>query len=150
MPSYFQSKLLQTLTSKSNSFLAYIGFYDASYRKYLRENARKILANHDIICTQNLDEVEWLTKPNDKVIWQKCSLPSDNICTENATILQRFNRYPLIITLLVKQLNLLKYFIKKKLNSTSFTDGNFLKTLEIALRFGYAILVQDVKKSTLV
>ncbi len=106
------NKLLRD-TYLSNSFLAYIGFYDASYRKYLRENERKILENHDIICTKNLDEVEWLTKPNDKVIWQKCSLPSDNICTENATILQRFNRYPLIITLLVKQLNLLKYFIKK-------------------------------------
>ena len=49
------------------------------------------------IYSHELDEVDWLTKPNDKVEWQKCSLPSDNICTENATILQRFNRYPLKI-----------------------------------------------------
>ena len=134
-------------TFLSSSFLAYIGFYDAYYRKYLRENARDILKQHDIICSNDLDEVEWLTKPNDKVIWQKCSLPADNICTENATILQRFNRYPLIIDPAGQATEFIKIFYQsKKLNTTSFTDSNFLKTLESALRFGYPILVQDVEK----
>ena len=145
----FKSQINNLLgdTFLSSSFLAYIGFYDASYRKYLREKARKILEQHNIISSKKLDEVEWLTKPNDKVIWQKCSLPSDNICTENATILQRFNRYPLIIDPAGQATEFIKIFYKeKKLNTTSFTDGNFLKTLESALRFGYPILVQDVEK----
>ena len=134
-------------TFLSSSFLAYIGFYDAYYRKYLRENGREILKQHDIIFSHDLDEVEWLTKPNDKVIWQKCSLPADNICTENATILQRFNRYPLIIDPAGQATEFIKIFYQsKKLNTTSFTDSNFLKTLESALRFGYPILVQDVEK----
>ena len=134
-------------TFLSSSFLAYIGFYDAFYRKYLREKGKNILQENNIVFSQDLDEVEWLTKPNDKVEWQKCSLPSDNICTENATILQRFNRYPLIIDPAGQATEFIKnYYASKKLNTTSFTDNNFLKTLESALRFGYPILVQDVEK----
>ena len=134
-------------TFLSSSFLAYIGFYDAFYRKYLREKGKYILQENNIIFSHDLDEVEWLTKPNDKVEWQKCSLPSDNICTENATILQRFNRYPLIIDPAGQATEFIKlYYNSKKLNTTSFTDNNFLKTLESALRFGYPILVQDVEK----
>ena len=134
-------------TFLSSSFLAYIGFYDAFYRKYLKEKGRQILNENHIICSNDLDEVEWLTKPNDKVVWQKCSLPTDNICLENATILQRFNRYPLIIDPAGQATEFIKnYYASKKLNTTSFTDPNFLKTLESALRFGYPILVQDVEK----
>ena len=134
-------------TFLSSSFLAYIGFYDAFYRKYLKASGREILQKYSIIFSNDLDEVEWLTKPNDKVIWQKCSLPSDNICLENATILQRFNRYPLIIDPAGQATEFIKqFYASKKLNSTSFTDSNFLKTLESALRFGYPILVQDVEK----
>ena len=134
-------------TFLSSSFLAYIGFYDAFYRKFLKEKGREILKTNEIIFSNDLDEVEWLTKPNDKVNWQKCSLPTDNICLENATILQRFNRYPLIIDPAGQATEFIKlYYQSKKLNTTSFTDANFLKTLESALRFGYPILVQDVEK----
>ena len=134
-------------TFLSSSFLAYIGFYDAFYRKYLREKGRQILKDNSIICSNDLDEVEWLTKPNDKVTWQNCSLPSDNICLENATIMQRFNRYPLIIDPAGQATEFIKnFYSSQKLNTTSFTDANFLKTLESALRFGYPILVQDVEK----
>ena len=133
-------------TFLSSSFLAYIGFYDAFYRKYLREKGKLILQENNIIYSHELDEVDWLTKPNDKVEWQKCSLPSDNICTENATILQRFNRYPLIIDPAGQATEFIKLYYSKKLQTTSFTDKNFLKTLESALRFGYPILVQDVEK----
>ena len=134
-------------TFLSSSFLAYIGFYDAFYRKYLKEKSRQIVKQNEIIFSNDLDEVEWLTKANDKVNWQNCKLPNDNICLENATILQRFNRYPLIIDPAGQATEFIKtYYSSKKLNTTSFTDSNFLKVLESALRFGYPILVQDVEK----
>jgi dynein heavy chain 1, cytosolic len=134
-------------TFLSSSFLAYIGFYDAFYRKHLKDSARDILRRYNIMFTENIDEVDWLTKPNDKVIWQKCNLPADNICSENAAILQRFNKYPLIIDPAGQATDFIKnFYSNKKLNTTSFSDSNFLKTLESALRFGYPILVQDVEK----
>ena len=134
-------------TFLSSSFLAYIGFYDAFYRKYLKEKARQISKQNEIISSNDFDEVEWLTKANDKAIWQNCKLPNDNICLENATILQRFNRYPLIIDPAGQATEFIKtYYATKKLTSTTFTDSSFLKLLENALRFGYPILVQDVEK----
>ncbi len=130
-----------------SSFLAYIGFYDAFYRKALKESAKQILNSNDILFDNNIDEVDWLTKPNDKIIWQKHNLPVDNICLENAAILQRFNRYPLIIDPSGQATDFIRsFYSSKKLNSTSFNDQNFLKTLESGLRFGYPVLVQDVEK----
>jgi len=134
-------------TFLSSSFLAYIGFYDAFYRKYLKDKSRQIVKQNEIISSNDLDEVEWLTKANDKATWQNCKLPNDNICLENATILQRFNRYPLIIDPAGQATEFIKtFYYKKNLSSTTFTDSNFLKLLENALRFGYPILVQDVEK----
>ena len=134
-------------TFLSSSFLAYIGFYDAFYRKYLKDKSRQIVKQNEIISSNDLDEVEWLTKANDKATWQNCKLPNDNICLENATILQRFNRYPLIIDPAGQATEFIKtFYSKKNLSSTTFTDSNFLKLLENALRFGYPILVQDVEK----
>ena len=134
-------------TYLSSSFLAYIGFYDAFYRKYLKDKARQIVKQNEIISTNDFDEVEWLTKANDKANWQNCKLPNDNICLENATILQRFNRYPLIIDPAGQATEFIKtFYSSKNLKSSTFTDSNFLKLLENALRFGYPILVQDVEK----
>ena len=134
-------------TYLSSSFLAYIGFYDAFYRKYLKDKARQIVKQNEIISSNDFDEVEWLTKANDKANWQNCKLPNDNICLENATILQRFNRYPLIIDPAGQATEFIKtFYSSKNLKSSTFTDSNFLKLLENALRFGYPILVQDVEK----
>jgi dynein heavy chain 1 len=65
---------------------------------------------------------------------------------ENAIIMQRFNRYPLVIdpagqasTYLTNQ------FKDRKISSTSFLDASFMKVLASALRFGTPLLVQDVE-----
>ncbi len=130
-----------------SSFLAYIGFYDAFYRKVLKESGKNILGNNNILHTVNIDLVDWLTKPNDKIIWQQNNLPVDNVCLENAAILQRFNRYPLVIDPSGQATEFIKrFYASKKLTPTSFTDQNFLKVLESGLRFGYPVLVQDVEK----
>ena len=53
---YYETQFL------SNPFLSYNGCYNANYRKYLRENTRKIFDAPQIIYSKYLDEVEWLTK----------------------------------------------------------------------------------------
>ena len=130
----------------SSAFLAYIGFYDSFYRKYLRDKSRQILRQNEICFRNDLDEVKWLTKANDRIKWQNCKLPNDNICLENATILQRFNRYPLIIDPEGQVKEFIKAFYAKRRYTTSFTDTNFLKILENALRYGYTLLIIDVEK----
>ena len=40
---------------------------------------------------------QYLSNPDERLLWQANSLPTDNLCVENAIMLKRFNRYPLII-----------------------------------------------------
>ena len=56
---------------------------------------------------------------------QKCNLPTDNICLENATILERFNRYPLIIDPAGQATEFIKnYYASKKLNKSKISNPN--------------------------
>jgi len=40
---------------------------------------------------------QYLSNADDRLKWQANSLPSDDLCIENAIMIKRFNRYPLII-----------------------------------------------------
>ena len=40
---------------------------------------------------------QYLSNPDERLRWQANALPSDDLCTENAIMIRRFNRYPLII-----------------------------------------------------
>ena len=40
---------------------------------------------------------QYLSTADDRLAWQANALPTDDLCTENAIMLKRFNRYPLII-----------------------------------------------------
>eukprot|EP01015_Nassula_variabilis_P036963 TRINITY_DN967_c0_g2_i6.p1 TRINITY_DN967_c0_g2~~TRINITY_DN967_c0_g2_i6.p1 ORF type:complete len:1103 (-),score=250.87 TRINITY_DN967_c0_g2_i6:90-3398(-) len=89
----------------------------------------------------------FLTKPSEKLIWQSHKLPADDLCTENAIILSKFNRYPLIIDPSGQALDfILSFYKEKKISQTSFADDSFMKNLETSLRFGCPLLVQDVEK----
>ena len=58
-------------------------------------------------------------------------------------MLQRFNRYPLIIDPSGQATEfIMKEFAGKKITKTSFLDDSFRKNLESALRFGNPLLVQ--------
>ena len=40
---------------------------------------------------------QYLSNADERLKWQSNSLPSDDLCVENAIMIKRFNRYPLII-----------------------------------------------------
>ena len=81
-----------------------------------------------------------------RVGWQANHLPSDDLCTENAIMLSRFNRYPLIIDPSGQATEfIMNEFKDRKITKTSFLDDSFRKNLESALRFGNPLLVQDVE-----
>lgn len=91
--------------------------------------------------------MEFLSKPTDRLFWQVQELPNDELCIENAIILKRFNRYPLIIDPSDQALKfIINHYADKKIQKTSFADDSFMKNLETAIRFGLPLLVQDVEK----
>jgi dynein heavy chain 1 len=144
------SEQMKTMTGDAllgAAFLAYIGFFDQFYRKVLMSHWRDYFKQMGLIFRADMSINEFLSKASDRMIWQGHKLPSDDLCTENAIILSRFNRYPLVIDPAGQAMDfILSYYADKKITRTSFQDEAFMKHLETCLRFGCPILVQDVEK----
>jgi dynein heavy chain 1 len=140
----------------SSAFLAYIGFFDQFYRELLMSTWKNYLKASKIVFTGELSAIEYLSLPSERIRWQSKGLPNDNICVQNAIILKRFNRYPLIIDPSAQAIDFIVNLYKdeghstdrvaKTLIRTSFIDDSFMKQLETSLRFGLPILIQDVEK----
>ena len=110
------------------------------------ENWRDHLAEVELIFQENLNMSDYLAHPSKLLSWKESELPEDDLCVENAVMLERFNRYPLIIDPAGQATRfLMNEYRERKIMRTSFLDDNFLKSLESALRFGNALLVDDVE-----
>uniref|UniRef100_A0A915HKX7 Dynein heavy chain, cytoplasmic n=1 Tax=Romanomermis culicivorax TaxID=13658 RepID=A0A915HKX7_ROMCU len=130
----------------SAAFLAYAGYFDQQMRYSLYANWSHHLEMAAIQHRSDMARLEYLSNPDDRLRWQKNQLPSDDLCTENAIMLKRFNRFPLIIDPSGQAIDYLMNELKdKKITKTSFLDDSFRKNLESALRFGNPLLVQDVE-----
>lgn len=83
-----------------------------------------------ILFNDHLSFVEFLSMPQERILWQSKGLPSDTLCMQNAIIMQKYNRYPLIIDPSGQAMD---YIInlyndeKRKLVRTSFIDEGFMK-----------------------
>lgn len=94
------SDQMKTMTGDSllaAAFLSYIGFFDQFYRKLLIEHWKTYFIQQGLVFRHEISLIEFLSKASDRMIWQSHKLPADDLCSENAIILNRFNRYPLII-----------------------------------------------------
>jgi dynein heavy chain 1, cytosolic len=128
------------------AFLAYSGFFDQFYRASLMTKWREQLEAVDVRSEQALSVTDYLSHPDDRLKWHAKSLPVDDLAVENAIMLHRFNRYPLVIDPSGQATEfLMKYYEDKKITKTSFLDSAFMKNLESALRFGTPLLVEDVE-----
>lgn len=130
----------------SSAFLAYAGFFDQQSRTTLFDLWRAHLRQSLIKFRPDLALTEYLSSPDERLKWQAHALPSDDLCMENAIMMKRFNRYPLIIDPSGQATKfLLNEYKDRKITRTSFLDDAFRKNLESALRFGNPLLVQDVE-----
>lgn len=130
----------------SAAFLAYGGFFDQQYREMMWQEWANHMSDASIKFKPELSFPDYLSTADDRLSWQSKSLPADNLCTENAIMLKRFSRYPLIIDPTGQATTfLMNEFKDRKMTVTSFLDEAFLKVLESALRFGNPLLIQDVE-----
>lgn len=130
----------------SAGFLTYAGFFDQQYREAMWHNWTSHLQQANIKFKPELSFADYLSTADDRLSWQSRSLPADNLCTENAIMLKRFKRFPLIIDPSGQATAwLTNEYRDRKLTVTSFLDEAFVKNLESALRFGNPLLIQDVE-----
>merc|ERR1719242_2117245 len=130
----------------SAGFLTYIGFYDQTYREIIVRKWKEILTANELPYNEDIDLLTYLSTATERKTWQENKLPDDILCQQNAIILKRFNRYPLLIDPSGQATTfLLANYKKLKIVKTSFLDSAFNKNLESALRFGNALLIEDVE-----
>ncbi|CEM16453.1 unnamed protein product [Vitrella brassicaformis CCMP3155] len=131
----------------AGAFCTYIGFFDHYYRNRLSLEWRENLETLGIRFRDDLSLIDYLSKPSERLQWTANALPADDLSTENAIVLKRFIRYPLIIDPSGQATNfIINEYAEKRLMKTSFADTSFMKNLESALRFGTPLLVQDVER----
>ncbi|KAK3828336.1 MAG: dynein heavy chain [Benniella sp.] len=130
----------------ASAFLAYGGYFDQQYREILFHKWADHLNKAGIQYKTDISLAEYLSTADDRLTWTERSLPADDLCVENAIMLSRFNRYPLIIDPSGQATSfLMNEYKDRKITVTSFLDDSFLKNLESALRFGNPLLIQDVE-----
>eukprot|EP01061_Rhynchopus_euleeides_P030593 TRINITY_DN5081_c0_g1_i1.p1 TRINITY_DN5081_c0_g1~~TRINITY_DN5081_c0_g1_i1.p1 ORF type:complete len:4809 (+),score=2467.50 TRINITY_DN5081_c0_g1_i1:97-14523(+) len=131
----------------AGGFLAYNGYFDDHHRRsVILPKWMKTLKERKVLFKKHLSLQEYLSKPGDRLEWQANGLPPDELYVENAIILSRFQRYPLMIDPSGMAVAfLMTQFKDKHIAKTSFLEDGFMKALETSLRFGYPLLVQDVE-----
>ena len=128
------------------SFLTYAGIFDHRLRRHLMDEWSDSHETLGIPYRSDLDILSYLSKPSEQLQWRSFGLPSDELAIQNAILLERYNRFPLIIDPSGQATTfLLQKFANQKIVQTSFLDSSFLKTLASAIRFGTPLLVQDVE-----
>jgi len=140
---------LHTITGDvflSACYITYGGYFDQHHRLKLREIIEDRLEDAGILFRKDLAIVEFLANPDQISTWHEFGLPKDVLCEENAIMITRTKRYPLIVDPSNQAIAYLKASLKeKKLIVTSFLDASYLKQVESALRFGNTILIQDAE-----
>ena len=77
--------------------------------------------------------------------WNSEGLPPDELSIQNGVLTMRASRFPLCIDPQQQALNWIKKREQKNnLKIISFNDADFIKQLEIAIKYGFPIIFEDV------
>ena len=126
-------------------FLSYQGPFNQDFRFQLEKDWAKLLAERHIPLTPTLNVTEYLTDVTMVGEWKLQGLPNDELSIQNAIIVTRAKRYPLLIDPQGQG----KAWIKKKewnneLQITNLQAKHFRQHLEDALSLGRPLLIEDV------
>lgn len=130
-----------------SAFLTYFGFFDFKTRSHMMCQWKGALESLGIEFRDDLGIVESLSTASVRLTWQSQGLPGDHLSLENGVILDHGTRFPLVIDPSGQAISfLLNKHKKEKIQTTSFLDKAFTKTLAGAVRFGTTLLVENVEK----
>ena len=144
------NELISSMTGDvllSAGFVSYCGYFDQAYRALLLSTWKNYMNNEGLRYKKDISLVEYLCTVSQRMMWKGFKLPDDDLCTENAIILERYNRYPLIIDPTGQAMTfVLAYRKELKIKTTSFDSPQFMKVMENGLRFGLPVLIENVEK----
>jgi dynein heavy chain len=132
----------------SAGVVAYLGSFVSSYREEALSKWSASLRVSGITCSNPFSLRETLGSPVKVRQWVIDKLPNDNVSIENAIMLERSNRWPLMIDPQGQANRWVKNSEGKKgLKVLKLTQSNFVRSVEAALQFGNPVLLENVMEA---
>ncbi|XP_018331814.1 dynein heavy chain 1, axonemal-like [Agrilus planipennis] len=129
----------------SSGSIAYLAPFVDSYRRRLLGEWFQILIAQKVPHTPNCTPVAVLGEPVVIRQWQIDGLPRDYFSTENAILAANSRRWPLFIDPQGQANKWIKNMGKPKgISACKLADRDLLRTLESAIRFGKAVVIENV------
>ncbi|CAF4638011.1 unnamed protein product [Rotaria sp. Silwood1] len=135
-----QLKILPKLSLLSASFITYLASQSEDKRLNYMNKWKQIL-NVD----EKFDIRKFLSTESEQLVWKSQGLPSDELSMENAMVILRSQLCPFLVDPSSRATDWLKTHLKdKKVEVVNQQDNNFTTQLELAVRFGKTLIVQEV------
>ncbi|XP_050408300.1 dynein axonemal heavy chain 10 [Patella vulgata] len=130
----------------NSAFLSYVGAFSWEFRVDLvYKEWQADLLEREIPLSQPFKLEDLLTNDVEISKWTSEGLPPDELSIQNGILTTRASRFPMCID---PQQQALKWIKKKEeqnnLKVCTFNDPDFLKQLELAIKYGFPFLFQDV------
>ncbi|NXI37002.1 DYH9 protein, partial [Galbula dea] len=132
------------------AFVSYLGYFSRKYRQDLLDGVWKPYLHQlqvPIPITPCLDPLSMLTDDAEVAGWQNEGLPADRMSTENATILSRCERWPLLVDPQLQGIKWIKAKHGEGLRVTRLGQKGYLDTVERALAAGELLLIENLQES---
>ncbi|XP_030648846.1 dynein heavy chain 10, axonemal [Chanos chanos] len=128
------------------AFLSYEGAFSWDFRnEMVYEVWQKDVLERGIPLSQPFRIESLLTDEVEISKWGSEGLPPDELSVQNGMLTTRASRFPMCIDPQQQALNWIKKKEEKSnLKISSFNDPDFLKQLEMAIKYGFPFLFQDV------
>ena len=128
------------------AMITYAGFFDQACREALWHAWVARLGSCNVPVRAALSFADTLSTADERAVWQNLGLRSDSLSIENAVMLQRCTRVPLLIDPSGRAVSFAQgLFAHAQPAITSFLDGGFAQVLERALRFGMPLIITDAE-----
>ena len=131
----------------ASSYLAFIGPFSAEFRTILHNQWFSFIKNQNLLISENFSLIKVLSDDLTVREWQLNSLPSDKLSVENAILVTKTFRRPLMIDPQMQANKWIKNMERDQgLLVVKPTTGNLIKRIENAVRFGNPVLFENVEE----
>lgn len=130
----------------SAAFLSYLGAFSWEFRyRMLIDSWQADVIEKEIPLSQPFKLESMLTNDVEISKWTSESLPPDELSIQNGILTTQATRYPLCIDPQQQAFNWIKKKEEKNnLKISTFNNTDFIKMLELAIKFGYPFMFKDV------
>ncbi|KAK3261161.1 hypothetical protein CYMTET_29916, partial [Cymbomonas tetramitiformis] len=129
----------------SSGTIAYMGAFTAKFRDQAVTQWSKLCVERKIPCTSGFALTSVLGEPVQIRGWTIDGLPNDGFSIDNAIIMSKGRRWPLMIDPQGQGNKWVKNMEKRhSLEIIKLTDGDFVRKLENCIQFGFPVLLENV------